>query len=604
MSHISFDTETFYDDECSVRTLGPSKYCRHPAWECYLISVCDGEETWVGSPQEFNWNALLDDSTKSNLVSHNAAFDQAVDIELIRRQIDTRWGAAKDWHCTANLSAYLSGHRALDAAVQHFYKQPVDKTLRSYMKGLRWDQVPVDKKKAITEYARKDAYWCWKLWSDCSTQWPADEQALSRITIEQGRRGVTIDTELLAKYKVAAERELFDIQKTLPWIERGGKPTSPKCVAEECRKEGIACPPVKGDDEEGFAEWEKQFSPLYPWVAGVGNWRSVNKILKTLDTFKGRLRDDGTVEVLLKYFGGHTGRWAGDGGLNFQNFRKLPLMCAGLPLDMRALLVPRPGKKFIICDSAQIEPRVLAWLTDNQELLAMMRSGINIYEAYARQSGEWKGEGKLKDDDKKLYALKKVQVLQLGYQCGADRFRETAGSDAYGVVLSEAESIQAVECFRAQNPKIVGLWKQLDVAFKNSLGGDFEMVLPSGRVMRYQNVKRTVVPRTQKDGTVKRDWAFTAQIVKSSRDVRIPFYGGMLTENLVQATARDVFAGQLLALDRAGFNVPFHSHDEAIVEVDLDVRPNDIKEIMSVCPDWLEGCPIAAEAVEAQRYVK
>lgn len=603
MSVISFDTETYYDDECSVRDLGPDKYSGHPAWECYLVSVCNGEETWVGSPQEFNWGAL----ESNTLVSHNAAFDQAMFLAIpetwplahVSKQL-----VSTDWHCTANLSTYLSGHRALDSAVQNFYHKKVDKTLRDYMKGKRWADVPPDKKAQIVEYARHDAYWCWKLWNDLSSQWPANERRLSQITIEQGRRGVAVDTELLAKYKIAADTELFNIQKSLPWIERGAKPTSTKAIAEECRREGIACPPVKSDDEDGFIEWEKQFKPLYPWVAAVANWRSVNKVLKTLDTFKERLRPDDTVEVLLKYFGGHTGRFSGDGGLNFQNFRKSPLVCAEVPIDMRALLVPRPGKKFIVCDLGQIEPRVLAWLVGNEELLAIMRQGINAYEAFARQTGKWQGNEELKKGDKRLYALSKVQVLQLGYQCGSDRFRETAATPAYGVVLTEQESADTVAAFRAQNPGIVDLWGTLQREFRNSLKGDFEMTLPSGRVMKYRNVNRQVRPRTQPDGTITREWTWVADIVKSGRNVRLPFYGGMLTENLVQATARDVFAEHLLALDKAGFDVPFHSHDEAIVEVDLDVKPRDIEVIMSVTPEWLENCPIAAEAVEAQHYLK
>jgi len=80
--------------------------------------------------------------------------------------------------------------------------------------------------------------------------------------------------------------------------------------------------------------------------------------------------------------------------------------------------------------------------------------------------------------------------------------------------------------------------------------------------------------------------------------------GGKLTENLVQATARDVFATHLLALEKNVGPVIFHVHDEAIVEVDKDVSPRVVEAQMSVTPEWLPGCPLSAEGQEAAHYLK
>jgi DNA polymerase len=129
----------------------------------------------------------------------------------------------------------------------------------------------------------------------------------------------------------------------------------------------------------------------------------------------------------------------------------------------------------------------------------------------------------------------------------------------------------------------------LDRLFKESSGENFEMVLPSGRVMHYFDVRKKgdgYVAKTELGGYYKH------------------FYGAKLVENLVQATARDVFACHLLMLEDAGYDVLFHTHDEAVIELDEDADVSGIEQIMSFCPSWLEGCPVGAEAVESKHYLK
>jgi DNA polymerase len=103
-----------------------------------------------------------------------------------------------------------------------------------------------------------------------------------------------------------------------------------------------------------------------------------------------------------------------------------------------------------------------------------------------------------------------------------------------------------------------------------------------------------------KTGTPKRKTVVTADV----GGVRRPLYGGKLCENLVQAVARDVFAEQLVRMTDAGLTVSFSVHDEAVMECDPSVTAKDIEHQMSYCPEWLAGCPIAAEAKEVQHYLK
>jgi DNA polymerase len=224
-----------------------------------------------------------------------------------------------------------------------------------------------------------------------------------------------------------------------------------------------------------------------------------------------------------------------------------------------------------------------------------------IYEAFARVSMGWRG-GKLKDENPDLYQLAKIQVLGLGYGCGWEKFIEIAAG--YEVPLLDEESQKLVTDFRQQNPRIAGedgIWRKLDDGFRESVGGDFEMALPSGRSMNYRGVLREVrMKRNAKTKKIEPRFVYTAQI----GDKRKELYGGLLTENLVQATARDVFGTHLLALEGNVGDVVFSIHDEAVMEVDNDVTTRDVEQVMSVCPDWLEGCPVGAEAKEAAHYLK
>jgi len=395
----------------------------------------------------------------------------------------------------------------------------------------------------------------------------------------------------------------------------GAKPTSTKAIAAQCRKHGIPCPPVKSHDggEEKFSLWETTYGPKFPWVAAVANWRSMGKFLGSLERVKAWLRPDGTMPFGLKYFGAHTGRWSGDNGLNMQNLRKDPIwldsLCMPVEtptplgkgyLDIRKLFIPRPGKKMITCDLSQIEPRVLAWLAGNHELLENIRSGVAIYEAYARQVLGWTG-GVLKKEDPALYKRAKAEVLALGYGCGAKKYVEAAWTLAEYKVEPENAQKQVNE-FRASNPKTVALWKHLDQEFRNSCGSTFEMGLPSGRVMRYPNVRRELRrfldPETEKRVSKV---VFTADV----GGVHKPHYGGLLTENLVQAASRDVFCEHLITLDKTpGIRILFTVHDEAVLECDPEITAKQVEGIMSQTPPWLEGCPIGAEAQEIPHYLK
>jgi hypothetical protein len=218
--------------------------------------------------------------------------------------------------------------------------------------------------------------------------------------------------------------------------------------------------------------------------------------------------------------------------------------------------------------------------------------------------------------------MNKAMVLALGYQAGAERFVEMAAQYTDGKLqLTLEESQAAVEKFRTSSPLLAdkerGMWYVLDRAFKQSAMTDknFEFELPSGRVMRYHGIRRGVRTRTEdvdvkrivggqeiieRRKVPKRQFVYVVEVDGRTKSV----YGGLLTENVTQAMARDVFAECYLALKDAQLHVPFTVHDEAVIEADPDVTAADIEALMAVRPDWAPGLPVAAEVKEVKHYLK
>lgn len=657
MSHVSLDFETFYGPKYSVKTMIAEQYCADPRFDPYMISVSDGSTSWAGEPKDFNWDALEDQT----LVSHNSYFDSTVLKEMQKRGLAPKFNI-KAWHCTANLTSYLCNRRALAPAIEHLFGRKVSKEVRSEAKGRQWKNFSPAEREAMMRYALGDAKDCWLLFEKFGPKWPEWERQLSDMTIRQAQRGFQVNTGLLNDYILWTHEAKMTTERLLPWLEDkwdadcedefNQKPTSTKCIAEQCHRVGIPCPPVKSDDEDEYYAWEALYAPKHPWILALSSWRSLNKLYKSFLTMKDRLRPDGTMPFGLKYFGAHTGRWSGDSQINVQNPRKLPLLITRECLmeaddrrveaacdcfeetgkwpdwvlhaiDFRALIVPRPGKKMIVCDLSQIEPRVLNWLAGNHEFLHMISGGMAVYEAHARATMGWTG-GELKHEDKRQYALAKARVLALGYQAGWEKFIVMAKSLAKlditkddpeweippgedlmhkdGVPGHGMFSRKCVAEFRAQNPRIVDLWGKLDAGFKSSVGGSYEIELPSGRVMRYEDIRcETRIEPDPKTKKPTRKSVYTANV--GGR--RVPFYGGKLTENITQAASRDVFGQHLLALDKLEPDcVLFSVHDEAVCEVDPSLTKEDVGRTMSVCPPWLDGCPIGAEAKETPHYLK
>src|SRR5690606_2917922 len=82
-------------------------------------------------------------------------------------------------------------------------------------------------------------------------------------------------------------------------------------------------------------------------------------------------------------------------------------------------------------------------------------------------------------------------------------------------------------------------------------------------------------------------------------------YGGLWTENVVQAIARDLAAGAMERLEEAGYRPILSVHDEVLSEPEIGHGSvEEYLDIMRDSPDWANGLPVAAEGWEGNRYRK
>ena len=261
-------------------------------------------------------------------------------------------------------------------------------------------------------------------------------------------------------------------------------------------------------------------------------------------------------------------------------------------LYLRHCLIPSAGNKFVIADFSQIEPRCLMWLVDDWETLGMIKKGFPIYEAYARKNLSWTGGNlkELSDTDEeagRVYKTAKACVIGAGYGCGAEKFITVAKAMAnLDIGLEEATKI--IGDYRRSNKKITSFWKTLEMAMKREARGNFSIELPSGRSMTYYDV-------TLKGG-------LTAVLGLGGK--RYKFWGGVLTENVCQAVARDVIRDAIINLEAAGITTLWTVHDEVICEVPVGFDSSKIRDIMVQEPSRMPGIPLGVSLKESQFYKK
>jgi DNA polymerase I-like protein with 3'-5' exonuclease and polymerase domains len=423
MVTYALDFETYYDKECSIKTLGPLGYFSHPNFDAYMVSVVgDDGYKFVGHPKDFDWSLIKD----SIVLSHNASFDET----LYLFGVNKGWwdySEVKAWYCTADMAAFCRLPRSLKNATAEAFGLTVDKSTRDNMSGKKWNNMTDEFKEEVSEYALKDSELCLDLWKKYSDQWPDSEKEISNLNRKIVQGGIPIDQSLLKDQLEKVKVRLFEAEQNIPWIEE---------------------------------------SPLLS-RASVRDWRRINAIKKKLESFDYATMPDSRFYGGIMYFGAHTGRFSGSGGnLNLQNLPREEMFGANL----RHLIAPKEGKKLIVVDLSQIEVRTLCWLAEDKNMLAEIADTDDIYEAFAIRFKMWGREkGLLKKEDPKLRHTVKALVLGCGYGVGVDRFASMTG-------FSVDQAREGIARYRYYMPKIKGYWSVLNDKIKKAHAAKVDLV--------------------------------------------------------------------------------------------------------------------------------
>jgi hypothetical protein len=622
-NHIAVDFETYYDTRLSVKKMGVAEYLAQT--EIYLITAYDGNGTSIATdPGNFDYSLLHD----RLVVSHNANFDAQVFSLLQAKGIVPKEVRPREWNCTANLAAYLGAPRGLDGASRQLLGAEHSKDIRKKMRGKQWITLPSDLKEAVIQYALADAKLCWEIWNNNYSKWPETERTFSLLTLNMCAQGVYLDASHLeeARESLSSQKEIA--LDGIPWKP----PLSMAEFRKRCEKEAINPPTSLAITSEECDAWMEMYRGKYPWVEHMRNYRRCNILDKKIDKMLSRQGANGRMPFELKYWGSHTGRDSGAGGVNMQNLPHGELYGA----DLRAAIVAPPDHRLVIADLEQIEARILLTLVKDNDQLALIRGGMSPYEAHCRATMGYCSPFLPKTDP--MYRLAKARVLALGYGAGWRKFNVMAylpmylGKDAAKVfaapvskidVAAFAEFLHAYEKdkptlekwrvrspelerewtnswllvtgYRKDNYRIPRFWKHLDDAAKASVNQEYCVELPSGRILRYEKVKYS------KSGEL------TAELCRGDKRVRTKLYGGRICENIVQAIARDVFMEACLHVAQAGYRIIMRVHDELVTEVPIHIAEaaaSQIKDLMGISPSWLASCPVSAEAKITERYLK
>ena len=594
---VAVDFETSYEKGRDIKSLGTVPYLRHASTDIYLVSFAfpDGT-TWAGDPAAAPWDRIKN----CEWLSHNRSFDLCVHQELCRRGMSLPF--PDRWHCTADLMAYIQAPRSLAGAAREMLKTGVSKVTRDEMKGQDYRVLPPARQRVVQEYARSDALLCWMLWRNHNREWPEHERWLSEHTTRMGLLdGIGLDLAEVESGLDKLKTVLWDAERAIPWAADHPITSIPR-LHRACRDAGIPPPVTTDAKSEEFDIWADEYATRAPFVAAVQKWRRANRLAKVLEAMRVRYAD-GRLRYQFKYFGAqHTGRFSGDSGLNLQNLPRKGFE----GVDLRSCLVPKPGHVFISSDLSQIEARVLLWLANDDRMLARLRTGEDLYESHARVTMGYTDPRPLSvvDPDKRQFA--KCRCLGLGFGLGSGKFvrivKQWTGKD---ITPEEAKAI--VRDFREKNAPIVKLWRYLErmiLNYDRDADGKripSKAVLPSGREIRYFDLLESGSEEDGEDGMTS--WA--GRVVRG--EPRKKIWGGLLSENVTQATARDILAVKIRESEDAGMPVVLHVHDEIVVEVpeaDAEEAKTELNRIMSTAPDWAPGLPVKSDTKILRRYGK
>lgn len=663
LRHLSIDIET--KSSVDIGKAGLYRYAQSEDFEVLLFAyqMDDGEVELVdlaqGEQIPENVQLMLKDVA---VVKHayNAAFEWYC---LNRAGYET---PLEQWRCTMIHGLYCGYTAGLDATGKAI-GLPQDKQKLTTGKALiRYFCVPCKPTKSNgnrTWNLPRHAPEKWELFKEYCKQdvvterailkrlsyfpVPEEEQELWQQDIRMNAFGVRVDSKLIEGALMidgVSSTELTEEAVNITGLKNPNSTAQLKAWVEkelsDSLEADVELPGLRKEDVSILLERNdlpKEIRRVLEIRQQLGK-TSIKKYV-AMETAKGA---DDRVRGLTQYYGANrTGRWAGRlvqlqnlprnylKTLDYarelvktKNYDGIRFLYGNVPDTLSQLIrtafIPSEGHKFVVADFSAIEARVIAWLAGEQWVNEVFATHGKIYEATASQMFHVPIEKIVKGNPE--YSLRqkgKVATLALGYQGG------TAALIAMGALnmgLAEEELPDIVQRWRNANPRIRDLWYAVEQAALTTMqtaqpqginglifryegelmyGQSFLTVqLPSGRKLFYpkpflkenQFGKMAIHYYTVGQQTKKWEVAST--------------YGGKMTENIVQAIARDCLAETLRRIEQLGLQVVFHVHDEVIIDAPMEVTVEQICDLMAEPISWAPGLLLKGAGFESSYYMK
>lgn len=617
---VTIDFESYYDEDFTLKKLSTSEYIRDPRFRIISCGVkVDDQPTamyWGQAEIQAAFDAL--DWDQVELLGHHTHFDGLV--------LSHHFGKIpKVYRDTLSMArALFPKARKNNLATLTERLGVQNKLPMPDFEGKKLEELTPEEREAVAVYNIGDVESCLAAYRKMLPDIPPEELDLIDITVRMFAAPVLqLDVPRAEAALAAAEAARAKAIEKCGLSEKDLG--SAKKVGDALEALGVP-PPMKPSPKQknpdgspkwvyAFAQTDLEFTALInhpdPVVAALVEARQEVKSTINLTRPKRLLRAgrDHRLPVYLNYCGAHTTRWSGGDKLNFQNFPR-----GG---ELRKCLLAPPGQVIVIVDSAQIEVRVLAWLAGERWLQdEFAKKGGDPYCAFGTRAY---GRVITKADAERQ--LSKVCVLGLGYGMGAFKLQQTFAWGTYAPPINLPMEVCEgfVSTYRQTSQAVKALWDLLndlvgDMAkgregeYKCLSWGKDVVHLPNGMDLHYPGTEAVV--QIKRLGGLLGGGARREIVLNGSYESygggRSKLYGGLMTENMVQALARVIVAEQMRQIAKR-YRVVMMSHDEVVYLAPAAEAEEAYQfglKIMSVPPAWAPEMVLSADGGYDEHYSK
>lgn len=581
MDYLIIDFETYFDDSYSLRRMPTHEYIRDERFRAlglaYWRSTFPTDTPgWAEGPQI---KAMLDSLPYDvPWVAHNALFDASVLQERFRKPYQRR---PKLWLDTMLMARYCIGQGilppdltvSLAALAEHFGLEAKGDTAGAVAAG----------GEALAEYARHDIYLTREILHRLLPHVPRSALLEIDRTIRMGAEPVLQIDRALCQQELDESEMDPELKKAVGSNAKFAALLEAKGVTPATK-----ISPATNKETYAFAKTDRFMQGLLvhddPVVRFLAKARVQSKSNLRRTRAQRFMRTGNPLPVPLLYSAAHTGRPGGQDGLNLLN----------LPRGgrLRQAIHAPEGHTLVICDSSQVEVRVLGWLAGDDTLLADClrgdEGGPDVYVTYAAEEMFRKPAEEVTDEER---TLSKPPVLACGY--GQRERGLMAYAESMGIAMSRAQAERGVGGYHRRYRGVVRYWDRA----MDEIRRTERQELPSGRRLTYPNLRWE-----GRELLYDRPLIFS-KLRKGQRDTRRVWHG-LAVENATQATAWDIVSWQIQQL-HARWKVVLTPYDEVVLCVPEAEAEDALAEALhwfSEVPEWAKGLPLRGEAIISKDY--